>query len=119
MRALDQQLGPDTSKTKRAEHIFAEANDVAALMVTEGFVHVDVNTVTKRITFPSVLDYVRFQLVATPMAGLLSDRNDVERETTIGVIASATQSLLDPEMLRDGRLCFPQEAHVATAFRGV
>lgn len=66
VQALDQQLGPDASKIKRDEHIFADANDVADLMVTEGFVHVDVNTVTK--------------LMATPMAGLPSDRNDVERD---------------------------------------
>jgi hypothetical protein len=86
-------------------------------MVNEGFGQVDVKTITKRITFPSVLDYVRFQLIATPMANLLGKRDDIEREIMIGIIASTTQTLLDPEMLRDGRLAFPQEAHVATALR--
>jgi ubiquinone/menaquinone biosynthesis C-methylase UbiE len=118
VQALDRQFGPAASATKRTEHMFRDADEVGTLLTTEGFRQVVVKTVTKRITFPSVLDYVRFQLIATPMAGLLSDRNDVERETIIGHVASATQSLLDPEMLRDGRLCFPQEAHVATAFRG-
>jgi ubiquinone/menaquinone biosynthesis C-methylase UbiE len=80
VQALDEWLGPEASKIKRAEHIFAAADDVAALMITEGFAHVEVKTVTQNITFPSVLDYVRFQLIATPMAGLLSDRNDLERE---------------------------------------
>ena len=32
-------------------------------------------------------------------------------------IASDTQLLLDPEMIRDGRLSFPQEAQVATALQ--
>jgi ubiquinone/menaquinone biosynthesis C-methylase UbiE len=117
VQALDQCLGPDASKIKRAEHIFSEADDVGALMTEEGFERVDVKTVTKRITFPSVLDYVRFQLVATPMAGLLSERNDIEREAAIKSVAAATQSILEPEMLRDGRLSFPQQAHVATAVR--
>jgi SAM-dependent methyltransferase len=88
---------------------------VGTLMTREGFERVNVSTVTKRITFPFIVDYVRFQLVATPMVRLLSDRNAVERESLIAAVASDTQSLLDPEMLRDGRLSFPQEAHVAIA----
>jgi ubiquinone/menaquinone biosynthesis C-methylase UbiE len=117
VRALDQRLGPEASKIKRAEHIFPNADEVAALVNEAGFRQVDVATVTKRITFPSVLDYVRFQLVATPMAGLLRDRSESERETIIQAVTSVAQSLLDPEMLRDGRLSFPQESHVATAIR--
>jgi ubiquinone/menaquinone biosynthesis C-methylase UbiE len=116
-RALDHRLGPDASRIKRAEHIFPVADEVGTSMIREGFEHVNVSTVTKRITFPSVLDYVRFQLVATPMAGLLRDRNAVERESIIEAIAADTQTLLSSEMLRDGRLSFPQEAHVAVARR--
>jgi hypothetical protein len=56
-------------------------------------------------------------LVATPMASLLSDRNATERESVISAVASDAQSLLDPKMLRGGRLSFPQEAHVALAHR--
>jgi hypothetical protein len=111
------QLDGSASRIKRAEHIFPVADEVGALMIREGFEHVNVSTVTKCISFPSVLDYVRFQLVATPMAGLLHDRNAVERESIIGAIAADTQTLLGPEMLRDGRLSFPQEAHVAIARR--
>jgi ubiquinone/menaquinone biosynthesis C-methylase UbiE len=117
VHALDQCLGPDASKIKRAEHIFAEAGPIRALLTSEGFVQIGIKTVTQHITFPSVLDYVRFQLTATPIASLLSDRNQVERESTIKEVASITQSLLSPEMLRDGRLSSPQEGHVAIASR--
>ncbi|MGC2318393.1 MAG: class I SAM-dependent methyltransferase [Bradyrhizobium sp.] len=117
VQALDQLLGPDSSTIKRAEHLFPEAHEVGDLMINQGFEQVDVKTITKHITFPSILDYVRFQLIATPMASLLGKRGDLEREIMIGIIASTTQTLLDPEMLRDGRLSFPQEAHVATALR--
>ncbi|HEX7108564.1 MAG TPA: class I SAM-dependent methyltransferase [Aestuariivirga sp.] len=116
-RALDQSLGPDASKIKRAEHIFREADQVRTLLANEGFVQIEVNTVTQHISFPSVLDYVRFQLTATPIASLLSHRNQIERESTIKEVASITQSLLGPELLRDGRLTSPQEGHVATARR--
>jgi ubiquinone/menaquinone biosynthesis C-methylase UbiE len=115
--ALDERLGPGASQIKRAEHLFSDPGQVEALLMEAGFKRVEVRTVTKQITFPSVLDYVRFQLIATPMAGLLSDRTDNERETDIGQIAARTQSLLSPEMLRDARLSFPQEAYVATAAR--
>ena len=73
--------------------------------------------VTQNIVFPSVLDYVRFQLIATPMAGLLGNRDEAGRDSTIRDIAITTQSLLEQRMLGDGRLSFPQEAYVATAIR--
>src|SRR5882672_10064987 len=78
--ALDQSLGSDASRTKRAEHIFSVADEVGALMAGEGFEEITLRTVTKRITFLSVFDYVQFQLVATPMASLLADRSAAERE---------------------------------------
>ncbi len=78
---------------------------------------VKVSTVAKQITFPSVLDYVRFQLVATPMAGLLRDRDPDERQNTILSIAAETQSFWDQEYLRNGRLSFPKESHVPPAYR--
>ena len=114
VRALDQNLGSD-ARIKRAEHIFSMADEVGALMASEGFEEITLHTVTKRITFPSVFDYVQFQLVATPMAGLLASRSAAERGSFIKVIASHTRSFLDAELLRDGRLSFPQEAHVAIA----
>ena len=42
------------------------------------------------------------------MAGLLRDHNAAKRESIIGAIAADTQTLLGPEMLRDGRLSFPR-----------
>jgi ubiquinone/menaquinone biosynthesis C-methylase UbiE len=118
VQALDRCFGPDASKTKRVEHVFAEADDLRALISAAGFTRVEVTTVSKRIRFPSVLDYVRFQLIATPMAGLLRERNEAERKALIEDVAEITRSLIDREMLDDGRFSFPQEAHVAIAHRG-
>jgi ubiquinone/menaquinone biosynthesis C-methylase UbiE len=67
--ALDQRLGPDASKIKRAEHIFPDAEEVGALM-TKGFEKVEVNTVTS--AHVSVhLRLCPVPLIATPMAVLL------------------------------------------------
>lgn len=113
--ALDEYFGSGASKIKRAEHIFADASEIGDLLTKEGLKDVELYTVTKRISFPSVLDYVRFQLVATPMAGLLIDRQPAERDGVVRAVASTTRSRLDPSMLSDGRFSFPQEAHVAIA----
>ena len=115
VRALDKCLGPDASTIKRAEHVFPIADEVGALMAKAGLQQIKVSTVTKRITFPSVLDYVRFQMIATPTATLLADRSETERESVIKSIASDTELFLEPEMLRDGRFSFSQEAHIAIA----
>jgi ubiquinone/menaquinone biosynthesis C-methylase UbiE len=115
VKALDQCLGPDASRIKRAEHIFSATGEVAALLADAGFEHISVGAVTKRITFPSVFDYVGFQLMATPMASLLGNRNTADRDGLIQKVTSVAQSFLAPEMLRDGRLTSPQEAYVAVA----
>jgi ubiquinone/menaquinone biosynthesis C-methylase UbiE len=117
VQALERRLGPDASTIKRSEHAFAEADQLRALMTGAGLVRVEIHTVTQRITFPSVLTYVRFQLLATPMAVLLANRTETEQEAIIADIAETARSLLAPEMLADGRLRFPQEAFVATAYR--
>jgi ubiquinone/menaquinone biosynthesis C-methylase UbiE len=114
-KALDHCLGSDASRTKRAEHIFPAADGLGALMARAGFESISLNTVTKVITFPSVLDYVRFQLLATPMTSLLGGRNEAEREGIVKAVTNDTKSFLDTEMLLDGRLSFPQEAYVAIA----
>lgn len=115
VRALDRRLGPDSSRTKRAEHVFPDPDEVKSLMEGAGFSDVNVATVTKQINFPSMLDYVRFQLIATPMANLLKSAEAPERDAVIASIAADAASRLDDGMLRDGRLAFPQESQVAIA----
>ena len=80
VQALDRHLGPESSKIKRAEHIFDKPSTLSAMMIEAGFVDVVVETVVKIIRFPSVFEYVRFQLTATPMASLVSSRSEAERE---------------------------------------
>ena len=113
--ALDRQLGTGASRIKRAEHIYASADELAWLLSDQGFDDIHISPVTKLITFPSVLDYVRFQLIATPMAGLLGDMTPEQKEAVIDRVTALTAAGLDEGMLRGGRLTFPQEAYVVTA----
>ena len=118
VEALDRHFGADASRIKRAEHAFSNPEQVRDLIAGEGFHRVNVATVTKPIRFPSVQDYVRFQLVATPMAILLSGLSPHEREDAIEAVAAGMMASLEPAMISDGRLSFPQEAYVAFADRG-
>src|SRR5258708_5342962 len=111
--ALDRVLGPNASKIKRGEHSFNAPDELRVLLIEAGFAHVEVQTVVQKIAFPSVLDYVRFQLLATPMAALLSNRDEADRQTAIETIALETTSLSAPEVL-EGGFSFPQEAYVGT-----
>lgn len=113
--ALDRVLGAGASRIKRAEHSFRKPDELRSLLADAGFGTIDVQTVTKRITFPSVVDYVRFQLIATPMASLLKDKDSDEHKAVIDAISSQSAAMLDDAARAQGRFCFPQEAYVATA----
>lgn len=112
--ALDRVLGTDASKIKRGEHSFKAPDELREPIVETGFTNVDVQTVVQQIAFPSVLDYVRFQLLATPMAALLSNRDEADRQAIIKTIARETANCSDPAMLEGGRFSFRQEAYVGT-----
>jgi ubiquinone/menaquinone biosynthesis C-methylase UbiE len=113
--ALDRVLGPTASRIKRSEHSFNAPDDLRDLLTGAGFSKVEVYTVVQQITFPSVLDYVRFQLLATPMVALLSDRTEDDRQAVIRMIASETASFSDQATLEGGGFSFQQEAYVGTA----
>jgi ubiquinone/menaquinone biosynthesis C-methylase UbiE len=115
VRALDEVLGTDSSRIKRGEHSFADPAQLETLLQDCGFEAVDMQTVEQRIAFPSVFDYVRFQLIASPMTVLLKDRTQDERDAIISSVASRTTAFSTPAMLDGGRFTFPQEAYVAIA----
>jgi ubiquinone/menaquinone biosynthesis C-methylase UbiE len=115
VRALDEVLGPDASRIKRGEHSFAAPAQLEGLLRDAGFRGVDVLTVEQTIVFPSVLDYVRFQLLATPMTVLLKDEPEPERQRIIASVASTTGTSSTPEMCEGGKFTFQQEAYVAIA----
>ena len=91
--ALDDVLGAHASRIKRGEHSFADPSQLEILLKDAGFDLVDVQTVVQTTVFPTVLDYVRFQLLATPMTVLLKDVNEPDRQATIESVARNTVAL--------------------------
>jgi ubiquinone/menaquinone biosynthesis C-methylase UbiE len=115
--ALDEVLGENASRIKRGEHSFVAPAQLETLLNDAGFGAVGVQAVTQTIAFPSVLDYVRFQLLATPMTALLKDKTGPDRQSIISSVTSKTIALATPAMLEAGRFTFPQEAYVAIAHK--
>jgi len=105
--ALDRRLGIGASLTKRNEHSLADVESLRSLVANAGFVEVRVETVTKSIRFPSVADYVRIQLAATPLASL----GAADSETLL--VQDVTDRLAP--YTTDAGLTFPQEAHIVLA----
>jgi len=115
VQALDHVLGPEASRMKRSEHAFDHPDQLRNAMAKAGFAAIDVQTVVQQIAFPSVLDYVRFQLLATPMTVLLDHHAEADREAAIARVARETALFAGASMLLGGRFSFPQEGYVATA----
>ncbi|WP_246691331.1 MULTISPECIES: methyltransferase domain-containing protein [unclassified Mesorhizobium] len=114
--ALDRVLGPNSSRIKRGEHAFNEPGELRDLLIGAGLSKAEVRTVVQKVTFPSVLDYVRFQFCATPLAALLGDLTEDDRRETIKTIALEIAGFCHPEMLEGGRFSFQQEGYVGTAY---
>ena len=98
--ALDEVLGLEASRIKRGEHSFASPAQLEKLLRDAGFGTIDVQTVVQTIAFPSVLDYVRFQLLATPMTVLLKDKIEPDRQAIISSVASTSCDFIDSRYAR-------------------
>ncbi len=112
--ALDQRIGGDASRPKRSEHSLADAAELGRLVAAAGFGDINIATVTQTLRFPSVSDWVRIQLSASPLATLLNGLDPKRAASVVNAIVADVQVALAPHSGPDG-LAFPQEAHVLLA----
>jgi ubiquinone/menaquinone biosynthesis C-methylase UbiE len=114
--ALDHHFGSDASRIKRCEHAISDPLELRELVAGTGFRDVRVQTVTKEIRFPSTVEYVRLQLAATPLAGLVTEMDAEQREVvTAAITKDVTASLLIQS--ESAELTYPQEAFVVLAVK--
>ena len=112
--ALDRLVRPDASVAKRTEHALADSDELHALVAGAGFRDVVICTARKMVRFPSVTDYVRIQLTATPLSTLLGRMTPLE--SVVGALVEDVGAALAPYVGDEG-LTFPQEVHVLLASR--
>lgn len=112
--ALDRHVGADASRAKRSEHSLADAAQLHGLVAGAGFREIRIATVTKTLRFPSVEEWVRIQLSATPLASVLNGLDAARAETVANAVVAEVAAALGPYRIAGG-LSFPQEAHVLLA----
>ena len=106
---LDRHLGEGASLAKRSEHSLADSDELRELCTAAGFGGIRIETVNRTIRFGSVEDWVGVQLAATPLASVVSRREELVKSITVDVAASLTAFVGS-----DG-FAFPQEVHVVVA----
>ena len=92
----------------------ADTAELRQLVEGAGFKDVTIHTTTKTIHFPSAREYVRIQLAATPIAGLLQTVGGDELEALVDALTKDMTASLPDALLRDG-FNFPQEVHTLLA----
>ena len=100
--ALDQQIGGGASRPKPSEHSLADAAELRRLVAAAGFGDINITTVTKTLRFPSVSDWVRIQLSASPLATLLNGLDPARAESLVNAIIADVQVALAPYSGTDG-----------------
>jgi ubiquinone/menaquinone biosynthesis C-methylase UbiE len=112
--ALDRHLGEGASSGKRREHALADRDALRGLFVEAGFARAQIDTVALTSRYPSVSDFVRFQVQATPLAGVLARHGGSERARLTSRLIEELSTTL-ASFVDEREFAFPQVAHVATA----
>jgi ubiquinone/menaquinone biosynthesis C-methylase UbiE len=112
--ALDRHVGADASAIKRGEHSLADTDELRALVTAAGFENVEIDTATKMVHFPSVTEYVRIQLAATPLASIVDAYDADRRAHCVKALVDDVEAALAAYAGDEG-LSFPQEVHIVFA----
>jgi ubiquinone/menaquinone biosynthesis C-methylase UbiE len=112
--ALERHLGEGTSLAKRSEHALADTEELRALLTAGGFDRVVIQTARKAIRFPSVREYVRIQVTATPLAALTAALEAADVDQLLDAL-SADLAAAPGVVVEHDLFAFPQEVHVALA----
>ena len=76
-----------------------------------GFTDIRLQTAQLAVRFVSAAEYVHAQFAATPVAALVSDLDEPERDRLVSEVSADVAEALAPYIDDDG-LAFPQEVHV-------
>jgi ubiquinone/menaquinone biosynthesis C-methylase UbiE len=112
--ALDRHVGQGASFAKRNEHALADAEQLRTLFAGAELGRLRVETVARTSRYPSVSEFVRFQLQATPLAATLDRYDQLERDRLTALVVDDLSARLAP-FVGEGEFAFPQVAHVVTA----
>jgi ubiquinone/menaquinone biosynthesis C-methylase UbiE len=108
--ALASHLGEDSTSALRAAFSLTEREELRALVSAAGFRDVHVRLEVQMSRYPSIEDFVRGYVVATPMAGEIAAMAEADQTRMFQDVVEALRDYRD-----DGGLAAPMECHVVTA----
>ena len=88
--------------------------ELRGLFAAACFADVHVETVARTVRFAATADYVRAQVVATPLATVLAAREPSERELLVDALRADVDASL-ASYIGEDVLALPQEVHIAVA----
>ena len=110
--SMGRHVGPEAEALLQAPFGLGDAEELRALIVGAGFRDVEICPATKTLRFPSVDEFVRWYVAASPLAGQVSQADDRARAGLLAEVRDQLRAHVSP----DG-LAFPIENHL-TAARG-
>jgi ubiquinone/menaquinone biosynthesis C-methylase UbiE len=108
--ALAQHVSAEAAAIMRAPFALGEAEALRSLLVEAAFRDVEVRPATEMVRFPSPVDFVRWQVAGSPLAGPVAQASERAREALLEHMGAALQPYTGAE-----GLVFPIEAHLARA----
>jgi SAM-dependent methyltransferase len=109
---LERNISREAAAIMRAPFGLFDAGELDNLVVTAGFRNIVVEQRVGKVQFPSVEQFVLSYVAGTPLAGPVSQADDVAREKLIRGVKNALVKYVS-----DGELTFPISAHLLTAKR--
>jgi ubiquinone/menaquinone biosynthesis C-methylase UbiE len=108
--AVAHQVGVETAAPLRGPFGLAEESDLRALLTDAEFQDIRVRTAVRTLEFPSVEEFARRYLSASPLAGVVGELSDTARNKMMEELRSALLPHVSAEGLR-----FPIQCHLTTA----
>jgi SAM-dependent methyltransferase len=108
--ALERHMGAPAAAIMRAPFVFADPEEVRALIAGAGFRDVRVRGATRTVRFPSAEHFIQYQVAGSPLAGPVGEASEEARAALVSDVKVAVR----PYESGQG-LAFPIGAHIANA----
>ena len=111
VNALTKHIGEDAAAGIRAVCNLSNKEEITELFEKAGYVEVEAQTVDLTLTHPDGREFIKYGILSTPIAGIISNWSDNERNNLVNDILSGFGQYFDGQSL-----IFP---HVANVVSGV
>ena len=108
--ALERYAGPEVAAIINAPFALGKAEELRSLLVGAGFQNIHIRIEIDTVRFPSAEEFVRRQVMGSPLAGPVSQIGDDARSSIVAHVATALRPYTD-----DDGLATPMETHFVVA----